>query len=126
MRTMNVVSNKVKKVYRVEPRVKTQDNECSHCAEKKKELSRLHTLINHKNRQLNNLKESKFGMGLERIEKLDTEIDSLTAKSLDLQTELKSARKKLKEAESKIQKLVTIRSEVDPTIKTYKDLLESL
>jgi chromosome segregation ATPase len=123
---MNVVSNKVNKVYRVEPRVKTQDNECSHCAEKKKELSRLHTLINHKNRQLNNLKESKFGMGLERIEKLDTEIDSLTAKSLDLQTELKSARKKLKEAESKIQKLVTIRSEVDPTIKTYKDLLESL
>ena len=65
-------------------------------------------------------------MGLERIEKLDTEIDSLTVKSLDLQTELKSARKKLKEAESKIQKLVTIRSEVDPTIKTYKDLLESL
>ena len=123
---MNVASNNVNKVYRVEPRVKTQDNECSHCAENKKELSRLHTLINHKNRQLNNLKESKFGMGLERIEKLDTEIDSLTAKSLDLQTELKSARKKLKEAESKIQKLVTIRSEVDPTIKTYKDLLESL
>ena len=65
-------------------------------------------------------------MGLERIKKLDTEIDSLTAKSLDLQTELKSARKKIKEAESKIQKLVTVRSEVDPTIKTYKDLLESL
>ena len=65
-------------------------------------------------------------MGLERIKKLDTEIDSLTAKSLDLQTELKSARKKIKEAESKIQKLVAVRSEVDPTIKTYKDLLESL
>ena len=86
----------------------------------------MHTLINHKNRQLNNIKESKFGMGLERIEKLDTEINSLTAKSLDLQTELKSARKKIKEAESKIQKLVAVRSEVDPTIKTYKDLLESL
>ena len=65
-------------------------------------------------------------MGLERIKKLDTEIDSLTAKSLDLQTELKSARKKVKEAESKIQKLVAVRSEVEPTIKTYKDLLESL